>query len=384
MMHKHGKSKAERKKTVSFQPFEFDFNDKEMKIKQDKTILSYEPFFTPVDLQTVKSKLHYLTKIPNMNFFDKKKAEEELSGCIQLFPIQYRDIEKILTQTQSQLSENRLHRLYDIFCLALPKNTNATFLSLYFNRTNGADDFAKVAVSELMKEKTDNEMIELLALYTRVDLGLQIDDCDTLFRNDWISSSLCHEYALAIWKKEIDRLCGIIADELNVNGHHLCLDKTQIEKELKQDSNFSALKINTQRKKISQVLRGNQVQFVVFLQKIIPVIHSMTVPSQLSNLFKMRRHLISIFLAPKLKEGESLKQLSRMYTSELVFLRLINPAILSIPNHDFASVKINIIKMIQSLANEARPEKDTLAEILKPIYDEFISHHRKFLDDHSL
>lgn len=361
--------------------------------------------FTPVNPEVyievgpkvLKSRLAYLSGITSNNFFNKTTAEEELSHCIQCSPTQYEDIANILKKIQSQLAGNRLHRLHDVFCLALPKSNNAAFLSYYFSRALDADVdvFAQAAIPQLRKKKNADEMLQLLDLYTRVDLGWQSEDRDTLFRNNWLSSALCQQYANVIWETEIARIRQIVADELKMNGKNLCLDQGQIKTELElKVADFSQFNVKKQKKRILKVLDENETHFVNFLRHFIPEIHRMSVPTNLSNLFKMRRQRISNSIENKLKKGEDLNNVSRIYTSELVFLRLINPAILSdkninpailsVQNPTFTSVKINIIKMIQSLANEVRPEHDKMAKVLIPVYDEFIVANRKFLDTHSL
>lgn len=346
----------------------------------------------PINSIFLKSRFPYLTeKTIFKKIFNKKLAVKELSECIRLYPDHFKMIEEVLLEIQSRLMGSRSDRLQKTLLLAARDPENSKFFSYYFKFKIEGNIFAKKLIINLTKKKYNNkQIIELLSLFTRYDLELQRNSSETLFRQSFLSSSLCREYVHVIWSKELEHLKGVFEKEIKIHCSQICLDWSKIKQTLTEKNPiFPELDPKIQNQFIEKEMKPEFKQLNNFLTAVIPEVYKMNVPKELSDLFKMRRKLIAEAIGPSLKEGQNIRDQSRVYLSELVFLRVINPNILSgDKNIDLRfSPMFYLSKFLQTLANEVPPgsdKNDDVSMILKPLYDQFITFHLAFLDAYSL
>lgn len=344
----------------------------------------------------LKEWLPYFSQVSTKLYFSEKAAEEELSACLERFPEQMNQILDVALQLREELPSKKLHRFRDTFVLAFAKTRNLAFLHSYFEKhSDEITSFAAKGIEKLIKNKTHNEIIQVLSSFTQMDLMKSTSQ--TAFRNNCLSSALCKEYGSHLWEKELKGLSESISKKLKKHDlYKFALSREVITKFLSRNPKFEQMDSNSRIKLIDEERKNRTKAFAEFVYPIIEEIYAMGVPPQFSELLQMRRFFIQKrFTESCLKEGEgSLTQegyemvadLSRTYVAELFFFRILNPHIRDIDSSPVANhVLTDLTKILQCLASQApfTQEKGHLTEFNDLLFVKFLNSHYSFFDLHS-
>ena len=369
-----------------------------------KSTRSNQNFSTIVELRT---KLHYFTTMPTKLYFDTKKAEAELSAVISEYPQEMQEVLKIVIEVRDKLSEKHLHRLQDVLtrCLIEPSSkfmgNNARFIKSYFIKYVGETDlFAKHVVAKLIeKQKKHEEITVILATYTLTDMVKET--LETLFRGTNLSSSLCKHYGNFLWQQVLKELEKIILKELNSQSDisQLNIDPTSILMELmeRKDISFNECSTKDQNDLFAETEKKRVDNFMRFAALAMAHIYALKFPEKFSQILQNRRSHIIKFLEKNMHQSKEFEAVdrSRIYISELLFLRILNPHLIAIAkakaipkekSQIVEHVMVQLTKCIQCLAKQAPfgSEKDELLyEKLNPLYEDCIKTHQAFLDLHT-
>jgi hypothetical protein len=329
--------------------------------------------------------------MPAKRIYNSKKAEQKLNVCLQDFRAQHEEIVDILREVRKQLTETRIDRLWQVLAPFLLKVENADFLSSYFEKCpNDINAFvASRAVRTILEEGRSEEFIPILSEYTLRDLKTQ--KLETLFRVDCLSSSLCKEYALFLWEKDLKVVKEAIARIFKANSPLtcFCLNKDIVTDSLKSQIALEQFDLLSQDRVVEAMQIRHAKNLCRLAGKMLPVIYALKVPTALSQLFAKRRsHIIQFLKQTSPNQGEDFHAHSRIYIAELVYLRILNPTLLKVGDGDQSSdVLLSLTKIMQCLASEApfgTEKKNIIYEGLNPLFHQFLPLHRAFLDQNSL
>ena len=178
--------------------------------------------------------------------------------------------------------------------------------------------------------------------------------------------------------------------------YQLCFSRPIILNKLQQDPKFNNLDPAAQEKLILQELSNNAAKFQEFANTIIPQIYKMKIPFFLFRILNERREHVIKFVIKNPIEGDKKDsfEASRKYSSQLLFLRILNPHFLTdLPKRPelkkwdkaemIGQIMIQLTKVIQCLANEEAISGNGY-ESFGPLLSQFQAMHNAFIDQNSL
>lgn len=316
-------------------------------------------------------------------YFNETKAASELFGCYRQFP-QSREtlIQKMIETRLALSSERHLKRMDAVITMILKHKGGGNFIWKYFTSLEKSREevgrFAENAVRVLSKEKDSSaRTLAMIERITRREIKLQ--KRETLFRENNFSSALCREYGMRLWDKDLSHLSKTIQEALQQTDlASISLDPTIVSQ---GDETLSP-------EVLDQKFDEQAQRFSVFARSIISQIFKLNPPEELQKMLTSRRTHIIDYLNTRSLEGEDVISSSRIFISEILYLRLVNGKLLSIDLSPIPhSILVSLSKVLQCLAKEAPfgiEKQDPVYERLNPLFEEFIKRHRRFVDKFSL
>ena len=324
--------------------------------------------------------------------FNEEHAAEEIFSAYCFFPKSRETLIRDMVEIRHGLTKDKhLRRVDTVFAIILQQKRSGKLIKRYFQflGETALDDiprFAKNAVSKLSKEKISFfKILKCISRITHRELRTQTRE--TLFRDCNLSSALCRAYGEHLWEKELKNLAKRIEKAMHsVDLASISLNPDIIARELAhQDEGHGTANQDAMDCKFDE----HAQLFSAFARSLLPIIFELSAPDELQKLCILRRRHIMHFLREHLlEEKEDVISASRIYVSEILYLRLINSHLMSIDSSAVPqSVLLSLTKVLQCLAREnpfGTEKKDPIYERLNPLYWEFIEPHRDFVDAISL
>lgn len=324
--------------------------------------------------------------------FNEEHAAEEIFTAYRHFPRSRETLIRDMVEIRNGLTKDKhLKRVDGVFAIILQQKRSGKLIKSYFlflgeKVLEDIPRFAKHAVSKLSKEKVSFfKILKSISRITHRELRTQTRE--TLFRDCNLSSALCREYGEQLWEKELKNLAKKIEKAMHsVDLASISLSPDIIAQELdrQEDGDPTSYQAAMDRK-----FDEHAQLFSAFARSLLPIIFELSAPDELQQLFITRRRHIMHFLSDHLlEETEDVISASRMYISEILYLRLINSHLMSIDSSPVPqSVLLSLTKVLQCLAKEnpfGTEKKDPIYERLNHLFWEFIEPHRDFVDAISL
>lgn len=332
----------------------------------------------------------YIASIATKIYFHEEEAATQLFNSYCLHRESRETIVQELAELRKGLTKDRhIHRFQTILTLILKHHGSGPFLCNYLRslREQTQDEialFAEHAIKRLSKEQNSHTQIQAcISRITRCELKTQTRE--TLFRETNLSSALCREYGSQLWGKHLKDMAKAIEQSIpHKDLPALSLNRDAIISQLNPNPN-NPLPEET----IEQAIDSHAERFMTFARNTIPLIFEYLPPHELQETLISRRHRIVRFIQENpLEENEDPVSLSRTYISEVLYLRLLHPHLIS-SDHPPAlnNVLISLSKVLQCLAKEnpfGTEKRDPIYERLNPLFEEFVESHRRFVDACSL
>jgi hypothetical protein len=348
-----------------------------------------------INLELIKKELRYLFKLKNyFGIFDKKLAVATLSSCIKRFPENIDLIVEVVLSLRNSLHTTKRatkrERLDKILALATInlQNSNIIFIKLFLQKSGNRCEFAKFAVTYLLKKHKNIDLISTLSRFTELDL--QETTIATMFREENISSTFCRAYAELLWADQMAYLDIFIEKEFKkLQSSDLILDYDSIKRTVEEQSDWSKLNEMEQKQRIEEESGRRANVFGTLAAAVLTEIYNMEVSEPLAKLLTMRRSRIIEFLMKQPSTSQDARDQSKRYVCELLVLRLINPHLIKAPiaqpGSDGQRVMIQISKMVQCLANETRfGDEHGNLKLLNVVLDNLAPSHDGFLTKYTL
>ena len=287
--------------------------------------------------------------------FNEEDVLEKILKCIDHYSDQRQGMVDAFLKLREKISPKNLERFNELMALVFLNTKDVNFVYLFLEKSKMDRNF--IAISIVSKCKDKYVLLKKLACFTENELLSQ--HRDTLFREDWLSSSICREFGSLVWKKELDEISKCINKQLKqVETSSLCWNETNL----------------------------NVESFEKFATIALKKIFEMKIPEEMKQMLKERRKLIIHFLQKNLKENEDLKESSRVYLAEILTLRILNPRIVSLTEDPtLKKGLIHLTKVIQHLAGETLKNENTAVDLMfDRLFHLYIGVYRDFIDEHSL
>ncbi len=343
--------------------------------------------------------------------FSGKEACEQLLSCLNR-PGGPDLVLNFFSQLHSLEDAEWYVRRWDVLLAELILRPQTYAFIHQFIKSEGIkiDPFAKRIVEGFQKMRPPASLevvILLFAFYTHEELRDQTPE--TLFRGTNLSSSLYKEYGHHLLQKTLKKWEKEIRSHWKKTCHpdNLCLSLHAIRSVLlKNRKGFDKLPIAEQEECCLQTQRQNIENCKGFFRYFLEQFYNQPITEEFrrlivdrrelifSRLMSVQRDLIYSKLTPPYSpeiiaeaEAEIAKAepnaifQSEVGSCEIVFLRLLNPWLLSLAKKDpiHREALLNLTKMIQALANQVQfgdEKRDEVFEEFKPVYSWFIEIHR--------
>ena len=250
--------------------------------------------------------------------------------------------------------------------------------------------FAEIVISRWKKKQC---LIQNLRYLTMLDL--QEQTYDTMLRNTCFSSLLCTWHGNQLLYKELKGIIAYVEDNFKKAKLRDCIvDRGLIRQKLEKDPEFQKSKEKKQECIIDDTILKNSENFSHTLTPLLEYIYKISLPADCVELLKARRECVSEYLK-RLNIYEKQKKMPAVMVGELLFLRIINPALIntyilgSSETKDLPEKRdliFNLTKFLQKLSNRIpfdEEDKDPIVVKLSELYHAFSEKQRRFIRDHS-
>lgn len=368
-------------------PFQRSLSDRHFNIPSRHSDKETKPMPTASHVSEM-----YIASIGTKIYFHEEEAATQLfnSYC------HHRENREAMVQELVELrkgltKERHINRFQTILTIILKHHGSGPFICNYLKslRDQTQDEialFAQHAIKRLSKEPHSHTLIQAcISRITRCELKFQTRD--TLFRETNLSSALCREYGNYLWGKHLKDLTKTIENSVpHKDFLSLSLNRDIIIGQLNPSPDSEN---PLPEEAIEQAITSHIERFMEFARDAIPRIFEYLPPQELQDVLNSRRNRIIHFIQDNpLEENEDPVSLSRTYISEVLYLRLLHPHLIT-KDHPPAlnNVLISLSKVLQCLAKETpfgTEKRDPIYERLNPLFEEFIEAHRRFIDACSL
>jgi hypothetical protein len=334
----------------------------------------------------------YIASIGTKIYFHEEEAATQLFNSYCHHRENREAIVQELVDLRKGLTKDRhVNRFQTILTIILKHHGSGPLICNYLKslRDQTQDEIALLAqhaIKRLSKEPHSHTLVQAcISRITRCELKFQTRE--TLFRETNLSSALCREYGNFLWGKHLKDLAKAI--------EHAVPHKELSSLSLNRDIIIGQLTSNPDSENslseedIEQAIALHIERFMEFARGAIPRIFEYLPPQELQEVLNSRRNRIIHFIQEHpLEENEDPVSLSRTYISEVLYLRLLHPHLIT-KDHSPAlnNVLISLSKVLQCLAKETpfgTEKRDLVYERLNPLFEEFIEAHRRFVDACSL
>lgn len=341
---------------------------------------------------------HFTDKVTKTSH-GEKEAAGELSNYYKTNPEQKEGIIQFLGQFRQELQDKHWKRFDDTLVQLALDPSHAELVQSYFLKRGkqGLDLFANHLMKELLKilhhdKEYHANILTLLSAFIKTDFVSEKPE--TWSREVSLSTLLCKEYALHLWKEDLESLKKGVHKILKTHDiSKLWLDREPVKQSLEKDPSWTKLPYEEQCTLIEKKLSENAICFKRFAQDILEQIYIVTIPLHLGELLRMYRAHISDFLQ-KFPEKEGIhsntpaqpkwEEKSRSYVAGWLFLRVLNP-VLSESHPEIENPIITVTKITQCLANECSfSSAKIFSEVFNEILEVYAEPHKHFIEAHTM